>query len=230
MDSVPATERGLILKPVVIFGTGQLADLSASYFQGDSELEVIAFVSISDDAPEGFRGHPVVPLANLSSEFSPEEISVFVAVSYHDRNSIRRELVMKVSALGYESTSYVSSAAHIWSDVAVGSNCLVLEGTCVQPGCIIRDGAFIWTGVQIGHHSTIGAFSFISAGAVLMGCNELGECAQVGGGAVLYDHITVGDRSVVRPGVVLRSSLAEGQLIENSSWPIVDSGTPENGV
>lgn len=70
-------------KPLVIFGSGDIAQLAHYYFSADSNYEVVAFTIDSHyiNDPE-FCGLPVVAFEEVTQKYPPESFDFFVALSY----------------------------------------------------------------------------------------------------------------------------------------------------
>lgn len=107
-------------KPLVIFGSGDIAQLAHYYFTRDSEYEVVAFTVDRDYASVSeFCGLPLVAFDEVAQRFPPESHAMFVALAYAKLNGVRKEKYLAAKALGYELASYVSSHATVferWAD------------------------------------------------------------------------------------------------------------------
>lgn len=189
---------------LVLFGTGEIAQLAHHYFSTDSAYEVVAFTVDAAYVGEGrFCGLPVVPFDAVASAYPPASHDLFVALSYTRLNALRREKFEAARAMGYRCPSYVSSRATMLNDGAVGANCFILEDNTIQPFAQIGDNVTLWSGNHIGHHSRIGDHSFIASHVVVSGGVRIGEQCFIGVNATLRDHIIVGDRCVIGAGALI---------------------------
>ena len=70
-------------KKLVVFGSGDTAELAHYYFSKDSEHEVVAF-TLDEEYIEGdtFCSLPIVPFADVQSAYPPEEHSLFIALGF----------------------------------------------------------------------------------------------------------------------------------------------------
>lgn len=191
-------------KPLIIFGSGQIAELAHYYFTTDSDHEVVAFcVDAAYLEYPVFCGLPVVPFEEVSERFPAATHSMFIALSYSKLNQIRKEKYFSAKALGYTLTRYISSQATILNDSRIGENCFILEDNTVQPFVSIGDNVTLWSGNHIGHHSIIKDHTFLASQIVVSGGVTIGEQCFVGVNATLRDHITIGDRCVIGAGTLL---------------------------
>jgi sugar O-acyltransferase (sialic acid O-acetyltransferase NeuD family) len=192
------------VKPVVIFGTADIAQLAHHYFSTDSEYRVVAFTADAGyiDARE-FCGLPVVPFEEVATSHPPQTHELFVALSYSKLNAVRKEKYLAAKAMQYRLASYVSSRATVLNGGKIGDNCFILEDNTIQPFVTIGSNVTLWSGNHIGHHSVIRDHCFIASHVVVSGGVEIGESCFIGVNATLRDHIKVGERCVIGAGALL---------------------------
>ena len=202
-------------KKVIIFGTGDIAELAHFYFTFDSDYDVVGFTVDAAYLNDSiFCGLPVVAFEQIREHFSPDQYELFVALSYSKLNSIRKEKYYAVKALGYRMASYISSHATVLNQGAVGDNCFVLEDNTIQPFVTIGNNVTLWSGNHIGHHSCIADHCFIASHAVISGGVVIGEQCFIGVNATLRDHLTVKEKSIIGAGALLMTDAeAEGLYI-----------------
>lgn len=210
------------MKKLVIFGSGDIAQLAHYYFTNDSEYEVVAFTVDSEylDTDE-FCGLPVVPFETVSNAYPPSTHDFFVALSYSKLNLVRKEKFLAAKAQGYKLATYISSKATVLNDNRIGENCFIFEDNTIQPFVIIGDNCTLWSGNHIGHHSTIKDHVFIASHVVISGGVVVEEQCFLGVNATLRDHITVGARCVIGAGALILGDAAtdgiyKGQATERS--------------
>lgn len=189
---------------MVIFGSGDIAQLAHYYFTRDSEYEVVAFTVDRDYASVSeFCGLPLVAFDEVAQRFPPESHAMFVALAYAKLNGVRKEKYLAAKALGYELASYVSSHATVLNDGRIGENVFLLEDNTIQPFVSIGNNVTLWSGNHIGHHSTIHDHCFLASHIVVSGGVVIEEQSFIGVNATLRDHITIGSRCVVGAGALL---------------------------
>ena len=191
-------------KSLVIFGTGDIAQLAHFYFSTDSEYEVVAFTVDAAYIMETlFCGLPVIAFEEISSHYGPEQCEIFVALSYSKINEVRKEKYLAAKGLGYQIASFISSNATVLNDGRIGENCFIFEDNTIQPFVIIGNNVTLWSGNHIGHHSIIKDHCFIASHVVVSGGVEIGEQCFIGVNATLRDHIKIGTRCVIGAGALL---------------------------
>lgn len=202
-------------RPLIIFGTGDIAELAYSYFTTDSDYDVIAFTVDRDYLTEDtFCGQPVVPFEDVAQTYAPANHALFVAMSYSGLNAHRKEKYLAAKALGYPIASYISSRASVLNNNEIGENCFILEDNTIQPRARIGHNVTLWSGNHIGHHSTIKDHVFISSHVVVSGGVVIGEQCFIGVNATLRDHVTIGEKCLIGAGaLILADAEPEGAYV-----------------
>lgn len=206
-------------KSVVIFGTGDIAELAHYYFTNDSAYDVAGFTVDRDFLDkEEMCGCPVVPFDEVTGHFSPRDHDMFVALAYAKLNDLRAGKVAAAEAAGYTLASYVSSRATVLNDGAVGPNAFILEDNTIQPFVKIGRNVTLWSGNHIGHHSVIGDNVFIASHVVVSGGVTVEDNCFIGVNVTLRDHVTIGARSVLGAGALILGDVEpEGVYMEKAS-------------
>lgn len=199
-------------KKLVIFGSGEIAQLAHFYFSSDSGYEVSAF-TVDACYIEGseFCNLPIVAFDQVVVKYPPENYNFFIALGYSQLNAVRKEKFLAAKALGYKLVSFISSRATVLNGQRIGENCFILEDNTIQPFVRIGNNVTLWSGNHIGHHSVIKDHTFITSHVVVSGGVEIGEQCFVGVNVTLRDHIKIGDRCVLGAGsLLLRDAEPEG--------------------
>lgn len=193
-------------RPLIIFGTGNIAQLAYYYFSTDGERNVAAF-TVDKEYIKGdsFCGLPVVPYDEILENYAPSSYDMFIALSYSKLNTIRMEKYDAAKALGYRLTSYISSKASILNEGQIGDNCFILEDNTIQPFVTIGNNVTMWSGNHIGHHSTIGDHVFIASHVVVSGNVTIEDSCFIGVNATLRDGISIGAQCVLGAGSLILS-------------------------
>lgn len=191
-------------KPLVIFGSTDIAQLANYYFSTDSEYEVVAFtVDAAYKTETTFCDLPIIAFEEITKYYAPDQCDIFVALSYSKLNAVRKEKYLAAKALGYQLASFISSHATVLNNGQIGENCFIFEGNIIQPFVTIGNNVTLWSGNHIGHHSTIKDHCFIASHVVVSGGVEIGEQCFIGVNATLRDHIQIGERCVIGAGSLL---------------------------
>ena len=192
------------MSDLVVFGTGQIAELAEFYFTSDSEHRVAAFtVDGAHLREDHFLGRPVVPFESVSETFPPDRFGFFVAVSYAKINALRAAKVGAAREMGYRFASYLSSRATVFQGFELHENCFILEDNTIQPFARVGSNVTLWSGNHIGHHSLIEDDVFISSHVVVSGGVRIGRGSFIGVNVTLRDHVTIGQKCVLGAGALV---------------------------
>jgi hypothetical protein len=88
-------------KPVVIFGTGEIAELAYYYMTNDSDLEIVAFTADGEFIKaDQFLNKPLVAFEEIEKHYPSAEYDMHVALSYSKLNLIREQNIMQPKQRG----------------------------------------------------------------------------------------------------------------------------------
>lgn len=200
-------------RKLVIVGDSAFAEIAYEYFTHDSHYDVAAFaVEQAFLKRDRLFDRPVVPLEGLAERFSPQTHDVYVAIVYSQLNRLRTRLMQHAKQAGYALASYVSPAAFIWRNVAMGEHCFIFENNVVQPFVTLGSNVVLWSGNHIGHHSRIRDNVFVSSHVVVSGFCDIGENCFLGVNSSFANNIAVGKDCWIGPGVVIAKNIGNGEI------------------
>ena len=201
-------------KPLVIFGSAEMAELAHFYFRHDSDHDVVAFTV--DDAyveADSFCGKPMVAWSEAVKRFPPAEYDLHVALSYMKLNRLRQAKFEQAKAAGYHLPSYVCSKSVTWPDLEMGENCFILENQTIQPTVKLGDNVMLWSGTHIGHGTHIGSHTYFASHIVVSGHCRIGQRCFFGVNATLRDFLKVGDEAFIAMDASLTKDVEAGAVV-----------------
>lgn len=191
-------------KKLILFGTGDIAQLAHFYFRTDSAYEVVAFTVDRAYCEEGsFDGLPLVPFDELTDHYPPAEFEVFIALSYAQMNRLRKAKFEEAKAKGYRVASYISSRCSYLAQEPPGANAFIFEDNTVQPFVRIGENVTLWSGNHIGHHSVIEPHNFISSHVVISGHCHIRSYCFLGVNSTLAHKVVLAEGTLLGAGVVI---------------------------
>ena len=200
------------IQKLIVFGTGQIAEVAANYIKEDKNVELIAFtVEKKFLKQKTFLNYPVVPFEDLIKTYNPKENLLFAPLSYKNMNSHRIRIFKKGKALGYKFYSFIHKNCVNYSK-SIGENCFILENNFIQPFCVIEDNCIIWSGNHIGHHSNILSHTFISSHVVISGSVNVGQGSFLGVNSTIIDNINIGEFSLIGAGCIITRNTGKNSL------------------
>lgn len=200
------------MKKVVIYGLGPIAELAKFYFDNDSDMEVVAFtVEHAYKDKDTFYDLPVVAFEDIEKSYTPQEVLLFIAVSYSDMNRLRERKYLEGKAKGYKFANYISSKATVWT-TDIGENNFILEDNTIQPFEKIGNNNIIWSGNHIGHHGSIGNNNFIASQVVISGMVNIKDNCFLGVNATLRNNITIESFNIIGAGALILKNTQPNQV------------------
>ena len=213
-------------RPLVLFGTGEIAELARFYFEHDTSYRVVAFGVDDEFYKEATKdGLPIVRRSELVHRFPPADYAMHAALSYAKLNQNRQRAYEFLGAAGYELVSYVCSKSVTWPDLKHGANCFILENQTIQPTVEIGDNVMLWSGNHIGHASKIGSHTYLASHVVISGHCVIGQRCFLGVNCTLRDFITVGDDCFIAMTAAVTSNVPSGAVVLGEGGKILG---PEN--
>ena len=200
-------------KPLVIFGSAEIAELVKFYFENDSDRKVVAFTV--DDAyvkEDQFSGMPLIPFSDVAKRYPASGYDMHVALSYNKLNCLRQAKYEQVKAAGYSLASYVCSKSATWPDLAIGDNCFILENQTIQPTVRIGNNVMIWSGNHIGHGTQIGDHTYSASHVVISGHCRIGQRNFLGVSSTLRDFCNIGDDCFIAMGASVTHDMVSGSV------------------
>lgn len=215
------------MRDVVIFGTGQVAEVIHAYLTEEGGRNVVAFTVDAPyiTAPE-VLGVPVVDFAEVERRFPPATHEMFVAMAFKQVNKAREAKVAEAEAKGYTLASHVSPRACVWGKLALAPNTIIMEQNVIQPHASVGKNVIMWSGNHVGHHTRIGDNCFIASHAVIGGSCEIGANTFIGVNATLRDNIQIGAANVIGAGTLILQSTPDFGVFMGEATPI--SRVPSN--
>lgn len=204
-------------KPLVIFGAGAFASLTAHCVTHDSPRTVAAFtVDAPYAGPGTHEGLPLVAFEVVRDYFPPETHDMLLSLGYIKMNQLRQARSEEAKAMGFGLVSYVSSRASVWPDLEIGENALIFEHAILQSFVRLGDNVIVRPGAIIGHHTQVRSHTFIASGVLTGGRVTVGEHCFLGLGAILRDGISIAEGCFVGAGaVVLADTEPDGIYVGN---------------
>lgn len=201
------------MSKIIIFGTGDIAQIANYYFDIDSEHEVVAFTVNQEYLKEDtFEGKPVVAFEELEKKYPVTEFQLFIALSYSKMNKIREAKYHEAKAKGYTLVSYISSKCSYMSQYPCGDNCFIFEDNTIQPFVKLGNNITLWSGNHIGHHSIIHDHNFISSHVVISGHCEIKSNCFLGVNATLHNNVVIEKETLLAAGAIISKNTAEKEV------------------
>ena len=192
------------MKKIIIFGTGDVAQIANYYFNIDSNYVVEGF-TVDENFMDGetYENKPLVSFEKVVEIYPPNEYKMFIALSYSKMNKIREKKYYEAKNKGYELVSYVSTKCSYMSQFKHGDNCFIFEDNTIQPFVKIGNNVTLWSGNHIGHHSEIEDHNFISSHVVISGHCIIEKNCFLGVNSTLGHKVKIAKETRIGAGAII---------------------------
>jgi len=186
---------------IVIFGTGQFAKTTSTYFTRYSNYEVVAYID-SKKEKKYFDGSDILVLSpsEFLKKYPPENYKMFIAVGYTEMNEVRNKLYSEYKGYGYSFVNFIHPNVEWWENTTIGENSFIFENNVVQQNVSIGNNVTLWSGNHIGHDSQILDNVWITSHVVVYSHVTIGKNCFIGSNVNIRDGIGIGEYSFVGAG------------------------------
>ena len=214
------------MKKLIIFGNGEMADISNYYFLKKRSVD---FFCVDDDriGVDHFLEKPIIPFSELKN-FDSNEYIFYVALAYKKQNKVREKKYNQIKKLGYKFENFIHEKSYIAENVKIGDNCFILENQTIQSKVILGNNLIIWSSNHIGHGTKIASHTYLSSHVVISGNCDIGERCFFGVNSSIKDNCSIGDDVFIGMGSVITNNLKSDSTTLNASTKIYNSDTKMN--
>lgn len=201
---------------IAIVGAGEMglqaAHIISSMSRGDMEYEVCGW--FDDTLVEGSLVHGCRVFGGTDSIISTFEAHkfdyLFIAIGYKHLDAKQR--LIDTYKVRIPLTNIVSPEAIIDPTVKLGYNIMIYPGAIIDKEVIIEDGVTINLGSIISHNTYLKKSTFFAPGVTVAGFCEIGSCSFIGVGSTIIDNIKICDNVQIGGGAVVTQHIKEGGL------------------
>ncbi len=204
------------VQDIVIFGTGQIADVARVYIDAFGPGRVVGF-TVDETYLDGDTHHglPVVAWERLEARFPPDRVRLIGPLSYQRLNEFRRERHLEGRARGYSFASFIHPTVQNLAE-SIGENAFILENCIIQPFVRIGDGCILWTACHIGHHTTIDDHCFLSSQVGVASNVRIGANCLIGGQVGIDNALSIGAGSYIQSRAMIRRDLPAESVVRHA--------------
>ena len=198
---------------LIIFGTGDIAQIANYYFTIDTEYEVVGFTVNKEYLKmENFEGKPVIAFEDIEKFYPAKDYEIFIALSYSELNKTRAAKYLEAKNKGYKLATYISSKCTFLTKNICGDNCFIFEDNTIQPFVEIGNNITLWSGNHIGHHSILEDHLFISSHVVISGHCKISSYTFIGVNSTIGHQVTIERENLIGAGSIITKSTEIGDV------------------
>ena len=202
-------------KPLIVFGTGQQAEIISFYLKKMSK-KIYAYC-VDDDhlTKEKFQEKKVITTSNLLKNFKPKEYDLHIAISYSEMNLTRSKKYEFFKKKGYNLFSVINNQKLLNSNLRIGQNIVILD-SFIQPYTKVGNNTFIWSGTVIGHHTVLGSHCWISSGVSIGGNCKINDYSFFGLNATIGHFVKIQSNCFIGSGSHITKNISKNTVIIES--------------
>jgi len=203
------------MKPVIVFGNQDSASTTNYYLSVDSPYRVVAFTVDQDRITNSnHESLPVIPFEKILKEFPPDQVDFIFPAGFqisnpYNTNVFRQSRYELIKSMGYKFINYISSRALVATNVKIGENVLIYEGTIVQPFVEIGNNTIVRSGVNLGHHCVVKDHCFISAEVTVGSRTIIGSQTFIGLNTTILNSINIANKSFIGSSTLINRNTQE---------------------
>ena len=119
---------------------------------------------------------------------------------------LRRQITQHLDNNNFDRFSLIHDQCYATSaDIALG--CMIYPLVSIYPRTVLQQDVIVHSLTAIAHQCKIGVGGFISGGITIAGNTSIGEFAQIGIDATIYDQVNIVKNSIIGAGTVVRKNI-----------------------
>ncbi len=195
------------MSEVIIIGAGGHGKVIADIIEKNGD-KVAGFLD-DDLSKEGVMGPVSDCLKNPDKKF-------IIAIG---NNKIRKRIVEEYPQIDYYTA--IHPTAVIAPDAEIGKGSAVMALSVINATAKIGNHCIINTGAVVEHDNALADYVHISPRAALCGTVSVGECTQIGAGAVVRNNLTIAGDCIIGIGAaVSRVIVKSGVYVGDPAKPL----------
>ena len=182
--------------PLIILGTGLLAEEFADLISEIPDYRVVAFIENLDlgKCDTTLLGLPILWIDQVA-ELDDRHMAICAI------GTTRRDgFIDDVKNLGMGFATLAHPSARVSPSATIGEGTLISAGVIIAAQTRIGRHVILNRGCLIGHHTEVGDCVTISPGANIAGKVSIGDRAYIAMGATVLDRISIGANATVAAG------------------------------
>lgn len=176
-------------------------------------------VAIFDNSPDAFSVVPNLPLQVGINGFltwvksnTEKEIIGYVAIG-GARGQDRFEIQQTLTSHGIDFQAFIHPMACVSPTSKLGLGVQVLANSIVAADCVVGEASILNHGACLDHESIVGRGVHLGPRSIITGCVSIGDFSFVGAGAVILPRINIGKNSVIGAGAIVTKNVPDDVVV-----------------
>ncbi|SDJ26118.1 sugar O-acyltransferase, sialic acid O-acetyltransferase NeuD family [Lachnospiraceae bacterium G41] len=210
---------------LIIVGAGEHGRMMFNFFKESTDYNVISFaVEEKYYNWDIIEGIPVITVERLIKDYKPEDIQLFVAITFNNMNRERKRLYEYLNKYGFSFVSYIHPSSIVDKTVKIGENVVIMENNVVQYNVSIGNNVVVQAGGVIAHSTKIEDDVWIAPCSSIAGFVNIGQGSFIGINSTICNNLEIAPKTIIGGGSVIHKTIAEeGVYVGNPFRKIKDS-------
>lgn len=196
---------GMTDKKILLYGTGQHADLVQYSFEWDLKREVAGFVIDCTIDVQKKNSLPIYDLGSIENQLDVSDYEMFVAIGGVALNSVREFYLSKILRKGFNVINCISPNIRLFPKISVGINSYISEASWVMPFTNLGSNV-VCISSNIGHHCTVEDNVSIVNSAIGANSSIKRNC-EIGINVTIAPGLTIGEYSIIDSGCIIKKNV-----------------------
>lgn len=185
------------MKPLIIYGVGDLASQMHYYVSEYTNRTVIAFCVDKAYLKNHFHlGLQVVAFENIQDSFPPQNYDMLLTIGY--KSMRKRELLFNnAKSKGYKLINFIHPNALFAPNLEIGENNIILSNVNIEPNVKLGNNNIIWSDCLICHDVTVGSHNFIAAKSLIGGFSKIANKSFLGFNSTIIENVSVDEECLI---------------------------------
>ena len=201
------------MKPVIVFGTGDFADIVSYVLEHKMGRSISAYaVHERFRRADAWRDRPLINAEESGALYPPSGYDAVLAVIGKKMFRQREALFQEIREKGYALLNVIDPSASVDTG-EIGSGNIILAGSRLEAHCSLGDGNILWQNVVLPHHNRIGSFNNLAPSVSLSGYSSVGDHCFIGNNACIKNRIHIPDWCFIGAGAYVSGRITENTVL-----------------
>lgn len=184
-------------RQIIVYGNGAMARAIVPMIQRDSRYKILLITADDEYVKNGtFLGLPQRPFSELTKDRLFRDCQALAIIGYSDIIA-RQEVFQRLQMMDVKFGNYVSAAAIVYDDLAIGCNNIICDNCYIGPGIRIGDNNLFRPMAYIGHDNEIGSGNYFAPNFTCTGGGKIGDVNFFGASSTVIEETSVSNGNII---------------------------------
>ena len=201
------------MKKILLFGGGNQVHYTIDIIEKENKYEIAGIIDSVHPIGSERYGYKVLgrqdDLINIVNQYQIDAGLITIGDNY-SRSIVYDSIIKQMPS--FEFVNAIHPSVIIGKNVEIGFGVVIMAGVIINPLSKIGNFTFFATGCQIEHDCVIEDYASVSAGSVMGGYVSIGTFSAITLGVVILDRLKIGKNSVIGSGSLVLKDIPDNVL------------------